>query len=42
MAARLGFAAEGAPAAPAARALLWYWWTAFRDARRGPGGKAAP
>jgi hypothetical protein len=23
-------------------ALLWYWWTFFRDARRGPPEKPAP
>jgi hypothetical protein len=23
-------------------ALIWYWWTFFRDARRGPTGKRPP
>ena len=23
-------------------ALLWFWWTFFRDARRGPPGKRPP
>jgi hypothetical protein len=23
-------------------ALIWYWWTFFRDARRGPPGKPPP
>ena len=35
---RQGRASRGARAAR----LIWYWWTFFRNARRGPPGKSPP